>query len=207
MRKNAVPATNSQVYRPGRVSTALPEKPPIGPGLLLVVAVLLLPCGALAYRHGPLWWRFLLPHRPPGIIIHHSGTPSSVAGQPLTAAAIDQAHARRGWGRLQGGRVYHIGYHYVVQPTGQVESGRPETMPGAHCDGHNDMLGICLVGDFTKKRPTDAQLRAAVALTRRLLAKYGLTPAQVYRHCDLDATACPGAAFPWTEFRRDLAAP
>ncbi len=176
-----------------------------GGGALLVAAVLLMVTGALVYRGGPEWLAAWLRGKPPGIVIHHSATPAVVRGQPVTAAVLDQAHAGRGWGRRDSsGRVYHIGYHYVVLADGTVQAGRPEGMRGAHCDGHNDMLGICLVGDFTAERPPAAQLRAAEDLTRRLMAKYHLSPSQVHRHCDLDSTECPGKKFPWQRFREAL---
>lgn len=179
--------------------------PVVAPAALLVAALLLIPAGALAYRYGPGWLSLLLRSRPTGIVIHHSGTPARVNGHLVTAAMLDRAHAQRGWGRSdETGRVYHIGYHYVVLADGRVQPGRPERMRGAHCDGHNDMLGICLVGDFRQTRPPAAQLRAAEQLTRRLLRKYALPADRVYRHRDLDSTACPGERFPWGEFREEL---
>jgi N-acetylmuramoyl-L-alanine amidase len=47
-----------------------------------------------------------------------------------------------------------IGYHFFIRTNGTVEIGRPITVEGAHCQGHNwDSIGICLNGlkieDFT----------------------------------------------------------
>jgi len=176
------------------------------PLLLLMAACALIAAGGLAYRRGPLWYRSLLPPRPPGIVIHHSATPATIQGRPLTAEAIEQAHAQRGWGRDFAGHVYHIGYHHIILSDGTVQAGRPEWMSGAHCRGHNDMLGICLIGDFSRgPGPTRAQREALLQLVHRLVKKYGLSPAQVYRHSDLEATECPGQFFPWEDFQQALA--
>lgn len=41
----------------------------------------------------------------------------------------------------------HVGYHYVIEVTGKVRSGRPLTETGAHVTGRNhDTIGICLIG-------------------------------------------------------------
>lgn len=204
--REASPALEARRLRAARLSGRRPFLVPVvAPAALLVAALLLVPAGALAYRYGPGWFSLLLRSRPSGIVIHHSATPAVINGHLVTAAMLDQAHAQRGWGRSdETGHVYHIGYHYVVLADGKVQPGRPERMRGAHCDGHNDMLGICLVGDFTRSSPPAAQLRAAEQLTRRLLRKYALPVGRVYRHRDLDSTACPGERFPWAEFRGEL---
>ena len=201
------PATPALEARRGRARRRSRRRrlSPLAGFLLLATALLLLAAGAWGYRSGVPWLDWLRLGRPPGIIVHHSATPAYAHGRLVTAAQIDEAHAHRGWGRTdRSGRVYHIGYHYVVLADGTVQAGRPERMRGAHCDGHNDMLGICLVGDFTKRPPPPVQLAAAAALTRRLSAKYRLTPTQVHRHRDLDTTACPGASFPWAQFKGKL---
>ncbi len=91
-----------------------------------------------------------------------------------------------------GQRVYHIGYHYVVLPDGTIQQGRPEWMPGAHTAGHNNTIGICLVGNFERRRPSRAQLQVTIKLVARLMKKYHFTVNEVYGHRDLAATACPG---------------
>lgn len=40
-----------------------------------------------------------------------------------------------------------IGYHYVIRRSGDVETGRPVDIPGAHVGGRNThSIGVCLVG-------------------------------------------------------------
>jgi N-acetylmuramoyl-L-alanine amidase len=200
-----------------------PDTPPSAPGrggraeagcagLLLALAVANLLVSGLALRHGAGWWRQFMGRRPAGIIIHHSASPAVAEGQAVNARLIDQWHARRGFARPGENRVYHIGYHYVILPDGTIQKGRPEYMPGAHCEGHNDQLGICLVGNFSSSanpdgsqglsRPTRAQLDALDHLLKRLIARYGFRPANLHRHRDYAETACPGDRFPFAQVVR-----
>ncbi len=124
-------------------------------------------------------------------------------------------HARRGFRTVYRGKVYHIGYHYVVLQDGTVQPGRPEGCIGAHARHLNDRsLGLCLVGNFSRAenphgrqgpmRPPAAQLAALTDLCVRLARKYGISPRQVYRHSEVGQTACPGDGFPWREFQETL---
>jgi len=179
--------------RPPRAAAAPPGSRP-GPAavLLLLAALSTILVGGLMMRWGPAWYYRLGLVQPAGIVIHHSATEGIVDGHHVSAELIDQWHATRGWGLQSGGEVYHIGYHYVVLPDGTVQPGRPEWMPGAHTVGHNNTIGICLVGDFELTRPTTAQLQATVELLARLMKKHHFDADDVYAHRDLAATACPG---------------
>lgn len=78
------------------------------------------------------------------ITIHCSDTPN---GAPVSVEAIREYHMAKGW--------HDIGYHYVLQPTGELQQGRPLDEQGAHVAGANEgNLGICLVGrdKFTKQQ-------------------------------------------------------
>lgn len=181
--------------------------------VLLVAAAANLAAWGLQNQLGAGWWWQLVPHRPKGIILHHSASPATAGGQAVDAALIDQVHARRGFGRAGGDRVYHIGYHYVILPDGTVETGRPEWLPGAHAEGHNNQLGICLIGNFSSSanptgahgntEPTPAQRAALQKLLRRLARKYGFGPQHLHRHRDYAPTACPGDRFPFDQVRRE----
>ena len=168
--------------------------------MLVLAATATVLAGGLSVR--PAWYYRLLPLCPRGIVVHHSATPTYVEGRRVDAAFLDEVHASQGWGIRHGDRVYHIGYHYIILPDGTVEAGRPEWMPGAHTVGHNNCLGICLVGGFSQRvdgtaPPTQAQIDALVALICQQLKKHRLPLARLYRHGDLDATECPGAGVPW----------
>ena len=70
------------------------------------------------------------------IVIHCTATKNGV-GVPVET--IGRWHKSRGFKM--------IGYHYVIQPDGRVDTGRDEEVPGAHAQGHNaHSIGVCLVG-------------------------------------------------------------
>lgn len=164
------------------------------------------------------WWLVTRRHAvvravrgfPAGIVIHHTATPPVLNGKVVDVSVIDAMHARRGFRVVDAdGTVYHIGYHYLILQDGTVQRGRPEHLWGSHTKNHNDMLGICLVGNFHRfsnlgiqgpLTPPHAQLQAAEALANQLMAKYGLAAKDVYLHRDLGQTACPGDHFPRRTF-------
>lgn len=141
------------------------------------------------------------------IVIHHSATTRG------NARTLDRIHRKRGF-------TNGLGYHFVIdngtvgRRDGQIEVGRRWTrqQKGAHCDagGMNDHgIGICLVGDFTNRPPSLAQMRSLLALVTSLRRYYRIPTNRVIRHRDVlgKHTACPGDRFPWTQFKRQLAAP
>lgn len=170
--------------------------------------------GSLTMRLGPRWPRRLLFRGPAGVVIHHTATGARVNGQVVDAALIARWHEQRGFSAEYRGRIYHIGYHYVILPDGTLQRGRPEWMLGAHTYGYNDFLGICLVGNFDSKsnpdgrqqpaRPTAAQMKTLKSLLVELMLKYRLRPEDIYGHCELVATACPGDRFPLQQLREEL---
>jgi N-acetyl-anhydromuramyl-L-alanine amidase AmpD len=138
------------------------------------------------------------------IVIHHSATLSG------SAAAFDRYHVTsRGWQSL--------GYHFVIgngtqTADGEVEAG-PRWMaqqPGAHAgvaEQNEYGIGVCLVGDFTSRRPTALQMRSLEALVLCLSATFGIGAENVigHRECPGAATDCPGAGLNMDELRRSLA--
>jgi len=127
------------------------------------------------------------------IIIHCSATRE---GKDFTAADISRWHKARGFGASYGGRTYHIGYHYVIDLDGTVETGRPEELTGAHCKGHNaHSIGVCYIGGLdadgktAKDTRTLAQKSAMACLMIQLRNKY--PTASIHGHRDFAAKACP----------------
>lgn len=112
------------------------------------------------------------------LVVHCSATP---AARDIGVAQIRAMHRQRGFN--------DAGYHYVVRRGGAVEKGRPETVMGAHVQGHNDgSIGICLVGgvkpDMTAETNfTPAQFEALETLLRELKARY--PKARICGHRDL----------------------
>lgn len=153
--------------------------------------------------------------KPAGIVIHQSAVPASINGVELDVRLLDEIHRKRGYAIFYGGRVYHVGYHYIILPDGTVQSGRPERCQGAHTRGHNDYIDICLVGDFSDpagrgedhgpSEPTEAQMRALVELCKRLQQRYDLPTERIVRHNDLNpATECLGGRFPFHDLIQRL---
>jgi len=148
---------------------------------------------------------------PRGIVIHHSAVPMSLNRGPIDRTTLDAIHARRGFRAFYWGKVYHVGYHYVILPDGTVQAGRPEHLRGAHASGYNSFIGVCLVGDFSHSdnpdgrygpvEPAKAQMTALRELCLRLERKYEIPPDHIFQHRDLDRhTQCPGDRFPWRTF-------
>ncbi|HYE15435.1 MAG TPA: peptidoglycan recognition family protein [Pyrinomonadaceae bacterium] len=140
---------------------------------------------------------------PAGIVIHHTAVTTLGDGSPLDIEALDRIHERRGYGAFYWGRTYHIGYHYLILPDGTVQRGRPERLRGAHAQGFNDSVGVCLVGNFSSAlnpngerglaEPTGAQMRALARLCRDIQGRYRIPPERVRLHKDVNpSTECPG---------------
>jgi len=118
------------------------------------------------------------------LIIHCSAT---FPDQRVTVGDITRWHQQRGFRT--------IGYHYVIQPDGWVETGRPLAEPGAHCQGHNaHSIGICYIGGLDKDGcPLDTRTEAQKAALRRLLQELRtrFPNAQIHGHHDYSPKACP----------------
>ncbi len=160
---------------------------------------LLVPDAAPLQSVIPLWpsrkWDY--------IIIHHSATDVG------NALDFDYAHKSRRWKGL--------GYHFVIDNgTSGKEDGQIEVSPrwihkedGAHCkaNGMNYKgIGICLVGNFSEDSVTTRQMEALVFLVNVLKDYYHIPNSRILGHGQVkgSSTECPGARFPWSEFRRRL---
>lgn len=137
------------------------------------------------------------------IIVHHSATESG------GAATFDQMHRARGWDEL--------GYHFVIGNGTETGDGQLEIGPrwhkqkhGAHCkvSGHaeyNELgIGICLVGNFNDRRPSEAQMRTLARLTHGLMQRYGIPKSRILGHGMLAPTDCPGKQFDFRDLYRRL---
>ena len=118
------------------------------------------------------------------IILHCSATKE---GQNFKAKDIDAWHKRRGF---KG-----IGYHYVIDLDGTVETGRSEDEIGAHCLNHNAWsIGVCYIGGLdttgkAKDTRTPQQKAALAKLVADLKLKY--PNATVHGHNEFANKACP----------------
>lgn len=101
------------------------------------------------------------------IVIHCSATK---AGVNLTAADIDRMHKERGFNK--------IGYHYVINLDGTIETGRPHSECGAHCNTkglsgvsyNKHSIGICYIGGLDcNGKPADTRTKAQKESLRKLV--------------------------------------
>ncbi len=137
------------------------------------------------------------------IVVHHSATDMG------SAEIFNTAHKNRGWDE--------IGYHFVIdndtagKSDGQIETGPRWTkqVDGAHCKAgsmNERGIGICLVGNFSKTRPTAAQMNSLVHLVNILRKYYGIPKNRILGHGNVSGakTECPGKMFPWNDFMARL---
>ena len=128
------------------------------------------------------------------IVVHHS------AGATGNAAVIDRIHRERGFDGL--------GYDFVIgngtgTTDGAIEVGYRwrQQLVGAHAKTAGNFMnehgiGICLVGDFTRTRPTAAQLRSLDRLCTFLAQYCGIPADRLRMHGEVKSTECPGPYFP-----------
>ena len=140
------------------------------------------------------------------IIIHHSVTKDG------NAAIFDKYHKeKRHWAG--------VGYDFVIgngrdSGDGQVEVTFrwDEQKVGAHCKSSNnwanrEAVGICLVGDFSRKSPTKRQMQSLAKLVQFLRHRYKIPKRQIYGHNTTPGakpTKCPGRYFPMARFKAML---
>ncbi|NBN64121.1 N-acetylmuramoyl-L-alanine amidase [Pannonibacter tanglangensis] len=95
------------------------------------------------------------------IVVHCSATPE---GRPVDVQTIRRWHLARGWS--------DIGYHFVIDLSGRVHTGRPIAQIGAHVAGHNaGSIGICYVGGVDANlKPKDTRTIQQKHALRELIA-------------------------------------
>ncbi|MEO0454036.1 MAG: LysM peptidoglycan-binding domain-containing protein [Verrucomicrobiota bacterium] len=128
------------------------------------------------------------------IIMHHSGTPSG------SGKIFDYYH--REIKRMENG----LAYHFVIgngsdSGDGQIEVAERwrRQIQGGHVrsDAYNDVsIGICLVGNFERQKPSRKQVASAIELVDHL--KNGLLDGRpdLLLHREIQKTICPGKHFP-----------
>lgn len=123
--------------------------------------------------------------KPTEIIVHCTATEG---GKDFRAKDIDNWHRANGWNG--------IGYHFVIDLDGTVESGRRCDKDGAHCQGHNSKaIGVVYVGGILRGKASDTrtpqQKEAMRWLLRVLMHAYSIPLERVHCHNEFAAKACP----------------
>lgn len=122
------------------------------------------------------------------IILHHSVGNGSIYD-------IHNVHLGKGW---KG-----VAYHFYVRKDGSVYEGRPIDKIGGHTMGYNNTsVGICFEGNFENETMSEPQKKSGRQLVSFVKEKY--PNAEVIKHSDVNATACPGTNFPFTYIEGSL---
>lgn len=124
---------------------------------------------------------------PRNIIVHHSA-----AKNPTPQLdAINQWHKDRDFPLSQLG--FYVGYHWVIEKSGEAVRTRFDTEIGAHTVGQNDQsIGICLAGNFDEESPTEAQTRALGTLLSHYCDILRLDEHNIFPHRAWKDTHCYG---------------
>lgn len=138
------------------------------------------------------------------IVIHHSST------QNGNAKIFD--HYQREEKKIRDGLIYH----FVIgngskSGNGEIEVGERwhKKMAGPHCldpKMNEQSIGICLVGDFEKTKPTKTQINALVDLLKKLQKDFQIPKENIIGRNEVDKgkTDSPGKNFSITEIRAKL---
>jgi len=138
------------------------------------------------------------------IVIHHSGVDCG------TLRGMDRYH------REERHMANGLGYHFVIgngkgMSDGEIGVGARWTkqLDGGHLISERQnkiSLGICLVGNFEKHKPTVKQLQRLTTLVQALLIRCKLSPDAVKTHQQINVvhTRCPGRHFPTKSFLASL---
>ncbi|EDY82050.1 LysM domain protein [Verrucomicrobiia bacterium DG1235] len=139
------------------------------------------------------------------IVIHHSASASG------SAKAFDRFHREER--RMENG----LAYHFVIgngrgMKDGELHIGDrwKKQIQGGHLSSYtlNQIsIGICLVGDFSKTKPTAKQMATLEALVRYLMSKAKVPLSRVTTHTLIHPkhTECPGKHFPTKTLKAKLA--
>lgn len=116
---------------------------------------------------------------------------------------IDGWHRDKGWD--------NIGYRFVICNgkveknnyiscfDGAIERGRDINKYGAHANGCNNYIGICLIG---KKDFTNKQFESLKILINILIKKYKIDNKNIIGHCEVSDKNCPN--FDVKEFLQNI---
>ena len=119
------------------------------------------------------------------LVVHHSATDKATT----TINSIERGHRERGF--------VQIGYHKVIEGSGVIRNGRPESIQGAHARGANlGSLGVCVVGNFEIEVPNTAQIDSLVNVLTKWCIDNGIDHTKIYGHYNVPGgttpTVCPG---------------
>jgi len=133
------------------------------------------------------------------LTVHHSAPPSSLPANAGDGVYADEIRRIQRYHMEEASpRCGDIGYHFLIDPRGNVYEGRSLSWQGAHAGGSNnvDNIGVCVLGDFRTSLPTPMALKSLEALLEDLRKRHGIPrdSQHIFGHLELKETACPGSA-------------
>jgi murein DD-endopeptidase MepM/ murein hydrolase activator NlpD len=149
-------------------------------------------------RVAPGRWRY--------IVVHHSGVDEG------TVKSMDRYHREER--HMENG----LAYHFVIgngrgMRDGEIGVGRRwrQQLDGGHlhsAEQNTYSIGICLVGNFDRHKPTPRQMQSLTALIAALLDRCKLSAQAVKTHQQINVvkTRCPGRYFPTRALLQSLKA-
>lgn len=126
---------------------------------------------------------------PRRITIHHTGSASPAMASKVAPhlRGIQRFHQdEMGWP--------DIAYHILIDCWGRCYQGRDLQFRGESATRYDlsDRALVCLLGDFEKEQPGEAQWQALKNILIDLQSRFQIAPGDVTVHSDLAATSCPG---------------
>ncbi|MCS7032566.1 MAG: peptidoglycan recognition protein family protein, partial [Phycisphaerae bacterium] len=129
-------------------------------------------------------------HTPKFVTIHHAGVVWKGDRSPAEFVKTMQT-----WGQREKNWP-DLPYHFLIAPDGTIFEGRPlQFEPDSNTRyplaGN---IGVEMMGDFTKQRPSTEQLQACAHLVAWLCQELSIDPANIRGHNDAapGQTSCPG---------------
>ena len=130
-------------------------------------------------------------HAPTGFTIHHTNAhyPANYNDSLAEMRFIQDYHQQaKGW--------IDVGYHFLIDPFGNIFEGRPVNAEGAHVSFHNPgNIGISIMGSYhppVSNILTNETVKSFVTLGRYLKDSYSVEVSSFYAHRDIGSSLCPG---------------
>jgi hypothetical protein len=141
-------------------------------------------------------------HTPKWITIHHAGVLWTNSQDPAQFVRNMQAWGKRRPDVEKPPRNTFwpdLPYHFLIAPDGRIFEGRPvEYEPESNTEySLAGNIGVEMMGDFNRQRPSKAQLDATVRLTAWMMQQHHIELDRVRTHRDAapGQTSCPGRDF------------
>jgi hypothetical protein len=132
-------------------------------------------------------------HTPKYVTIHHAGVIYKPGTDPAKFVKNMQA-----WGQKDKGWP-DLPYHFLIAPDGRIFEARdmayePDTNTKYPLQGH---IGVEMMGDFNKQRPSPQQLESAARLIAWICDEKKIDTKDIATHKDVakGQTSCPGDDF------------